>query len=278
MLYGVDISSYQDNFTYSGYDFYIMKASEGNGYKDSLLDTHYNNLHKSNDGKPDDTLLYGFYHYARPDLGNTPEEEADYFLKLVGYHAGHCIYALDWEAKALNYPAEWALAWLNRVYEKTGSRPLFYTSASHIANGKYNIIRDNNYGLWIAHYDTDKPALTQWPFWAMWQYTSNPFDKNYFNGNAAAWRKYCNPAGSNETVELPLIDTLKVGDVVEISSGYYTSTDPIEKAIPVSKLARNFGTVTKILKSDVHNPYLLDNGFCWVNKGDIRAVNGVSVD
>ena len=62
-----------------------------------------------------------------------------------------------------------------------------------------------------------------------------------------------------------------VGQKVRFSTCYASSTDPVSKAIPSSRMARDNGTITKI-KDGVQNPYLLDNGLCWVNDGDIREV------
>ena len=62
----------------------------------------------------------------------------------------------------------------------------------------------------------------------------------------------------------------KVGQKVRFSTCYKASTDPIEKHIKASNMARDTGTITKIV--DARNPYLLDNGLCWVNDGDIREV------
>lgn len=61
----------------------------------------------------------------------------------------------------------------------------------------------------------------------------------------------------------------KVGDHVTFSTCYRSSTDPISKAIPATSMSRNHGVITKIV--DAQNPYLLDNGLCWVNDGDIRG-------
>ena len=62
----------------------------------------------------------------------------------------------------------------------------------------------------------------------------------------------------------------KVGEHVVFSTCYSSSTDPNSKAIPASKMAKNHGVITKI-QSGAKNPYLLDNGLCWVNDGDIRG-------
>lgn len=179
-LYGIDISNYQRNVNYGAYSFYIIKASEGRTYKDPMLDRHYNALKNSN-------KLIGFYHYARPE-NNNMIVEADHFLSLVGQHAGHCIFALDWEGNALRYGAGKALQWLNRVYQRTGVRPLFYTSDSQ--TGRYAAIAKANYGLWDAKYSSHGPSHRGWPIIAIWQYSGSPIDKDVFYGDANTWMKY----------------------------------------------------------------------------------------
>ena len=62
----------------------------------------------------------------------------------------------------------------------------------------------------------------------------------------------------------------KEGDHVVFSTCYASSTDPISKAIPASKMARNHGVITGIYPG-THNPYLLDKNMCFVNDGDIRG-------
>lgn len=181
MLKGCDLSKWNP-VTPSGYDFYLIKASEGNGYKDSALDTHFNAVKSA--GK-----LYGFYHYARPDLGNTPEAEADWFLSLVGQHAGNAIFALDYEADALSYGQEWALRWLQRVYEKTGVRPVFYCSSSALP--MFEKIAKENFGLWVANWNVESPKIEPWSVFAFWQYTNRLFDQDYFNGTIEQYKNYC---------------------------------------------------------------------------------------
>lgn len=181
MLYGYDVSMWQ-SVTPLDKDFVIIKASEGNGYKDPKLDAHYNAVKKAK-------KLYGFYHYARPDLGNTPEAEADWFLSLVGHHAGKCIYALDWEGDALRYPETWALRWCQRVQEVTGVKPLVYCSASEAV--RMRMLYLNDYGLWVAHWGVYRPTFGGYPTYAIWQYQGSPIDKDVFNGDRRAWKAYC---------------------------------------------------------------------------------------
>lgn len=188
---GIDVSGWQGSMNFSDWDFVMMKASEGNGFKDKMLDKHYDNLHGSSDGKPDKKKCYGFYHYARPDLGNSPEEEAQWFLSLVGHHAGYAMLALDWEGESLKYGTDWALRWLDYVHAKTGVKPLIYIQGSQEWTGNYNAIRDRDYGLWIAHWGVNSPVVKNWPFYAMWQYQGSPLDTNLFNGDESIWRLYC---------------------------------------------------------------------------------------
>ena len=47
-----------------------------------------------------------------------------------------------------------------------------------------------DYGLWIAKYSSNLPKSSQWPEYAMWQYTSTPYDTSYFYGDLFAWEKY----------------------------------------------------------------------------------------
>ena len=61
-----------------------------------------------------------------------------------------------------------------------------------------------------------------------------------------------------------------IGENIVFSTCYASSTDPTDKAIPANHMARNHGTITSIIPG-AHNPYLLDNGLCWVNDGDIRG-------
>ena len=79
-------------------------------------------------------------------------------------------------------------------------------------------------------------------------------------------------APSSQPAERSYVHT--IGEHIVFSNCYATSTDPVGKAIPASKMARNHGTITKIV--DAANPYLLDNGMCWVNDGDICGAYTVS--
>ena len=211
-MIGIDISHWNQNVKYSSYDFVIIKASEGINYKDPALDSHYDALHGKSDGKPDTKKLYGFYHYARPDLGNTAVAEAKSFLNYTGHHAGNCIYALDWEGKALEYNPSWAFEFLNYVKSKTGANPLLYISAYQENTRAYKAIRKAGFPLWVAHWYVDSPSIKDWGEWTIWQYGSSPIDTNQFNGDKNEWYKLC---GKNSNSSA---NTIKVGDTVKVTT------------------------------------------------------------
>ena len=60
----------------------------------------------------------------------------------------------------------------------------------------------------------------------------------------------------------------KIGDRVVFSSYYTSSTDDINQAYIAKQWIT--GTITNINKGS-RNPYLIDNGRCWINDGDVRG-------
>lgn len=194
MLTGIDISHWNKGLDKSkilNQDFVIIKATEGKTAKDSMLDSWYDMIHGSSDGKPDESKLYGFYHYARPE-NNDPIPEAKNFLKNVQHHAGEAMFCLDWEGTALKYPVDWALEWMQYIYTETGVKPLLYISGSN--TNKFKKIAEKDFGLWVAHWGVEKPTIGDWKLWAMWQYKVDKklnLDLDYFNGTAEQFKKYC---------------------------------------------------------------------------------------
>lgn len=196
-MIGCDISNWQGVGAGDGYDFVIIKATEGYGYVDPKCDQHYQRA-KANG------QLRGVYHFARPDLGNSARTEADWFVDNIQGYIKDAILVLDWEMSTWN--VGWAKEWLDRVYSRTGVRPMIYMSASVISQYNWNDVVNGNYGLWIAgypaQYDVPNPPtpdcddmpynIGPWPFWAIWQYTScaGAFDKDISGLDRAAWAKY----------------------------------------------------------------------------------------
>ena len=186
-LFGTDQSYWQPNQVTEG-DLIIVKATEGTGYVDPTCDPKYQ-LNK-NAGK-----LLGVYHYARPDLGNTPDEEAQFFVDNIRGYIGEAIMVLDWES-ANKWDVNWAKRWLDKVKELTGIKPMIYMSSSVTFAYDWSSVVAGDYGLWVANYGNNDgsnhgcPDVGYWGVVAMHQYTSNPLDKDEFFGDAAAWRAY----------------------------------------------------------------------------------------
>lgn len=196
-MIGCDISNWQGVGAGDGYDFVIIKATEGYGYVDPKCDQHYQRA-KANG------QLRGVYHFARPDLGNSARTEADWFVDNIQGYIKDAVLVLDWECSTWN--VGWAKEWLDRVYNRTGVRPMIYMSASVISQYNWNDVVNGNYGLWVAgypaQYDVPNPPtpdcddmpynIGPWPFWAIWQYTScaGAFDKDISGLDATAWAKY----------------------------------------------------------------------------------------
>lgn len=190
MLKGCDVSSWQStsDWNTAEYDFVIMKASEGVTVTDSAASAHYRKAAVAG-------LLTGFYHYARPEY-NTARAEARFFVSVIKPYIGKSVFALDYEGRALAYGAEWAKRWLDEVTDLTGVKPVIYLQGSAVKN--YGALLDADYGLWVAHWGTNDPWISPWPYYTLWQYRGDPLDLDYFNGDRAAWLKYAAIGGQQK--------------------------------------------------------------------------------
>lgn len=196
MLNGIDISHHNFNMwnpsDLNQMDFIIMKATEGVRFKDNKLPIYMNVLNADK--------LYGFYHFARPDLGNDPEDEAEHFVSYIRkYISDRSILALDVEAAALNAPNldRWCATWAQIVDIETGILPMIYTSAAETK--RFPSVASLGCGLWVAKWGR-KPTAKQiepWPFWAIWQFSNSGnfsgvrCDLDVFNGTREQYMKYC---------------------------------------------------------------------------------------
>lgn len=248
MLEGIDVSSWQSPgaINYKSYDFVIIKASEGVNFKDPGLDGHLTGLFGTSNAAPHPELCYGFYHYARPDLGNEPEEEAKSFLSYIGSQIGYCLMALDWEGDSLNYSTDWAKRWLDYVYKQTGVKPLLYIQAGQAKLDKYYSIAAADYGLWVAHWEVDKPTYRNWQNWAIWQYRGSPLDMDKFNGDKAAWWKYC---GRKEVEDLTEEQVKQIAD--ERIRAYFDSLAKDTSVSDWAKMQVQWAMANGIMNGDV---------------------------
>jgi GH25 family lysozyme M1 (1,4-beta-N-acetylmuramidase) len=176
---GIDVSHWQGNIDWvqvagAGKSFAIVKATEGVGYKDDKYD-------RNKAGAMGNGLKFGAYHFARPE--NDPIREADWFVDNSDYEHGMLIPTLDLERTGGRGPTgltNWTKAWLARVDERLGVKPMIYMSP-YFWRTNLNDTRwfaDNGYEvLWIAHWHVANPSppADNWGGhgWTFWQYTSD---------------------------------------------------------------------------------------------------------
>ncbi len=202
---GIDISNWQRDINLSAVkaDFVIVKATEGIGYVDKSCDMLFQKALSL--GKK-----LGFYHFARPTANNDPIREADFFYENCKGYFGKAIPILDWEAENKQNVA-YAKAWLDRVYQRSGVKPVIYMSESVVNSYDWSSVANADYGLWVAKYRDNAtdynynmanagshPKVKWWKFYCMWQWTSTGrldgygynLDCNVFYGDWATWDKY----------------------------------------------------------------------------------------
>lgn len=200
-IVGNDISKYQGDIDYGVYknntNFVIIKVSEGVGFQDPKFVRNRKEAREKG-------IPIGWYHFCRPDLGNSPEAEAQYYLDTIGQLQDGELLLLDYEPNPrLPLHVPWCKRWLDYVTQKTGCKPLIYMSESVIAEFDWKSVADAGYGLWIAKYaNPNSPDAAfndgEWPFTAMYQWTSTqkvpgiagPVDGDVFFGDVATFKKY----------------------------------------------------------------------------------------
>jgi GH25 family lysozyme M1 (1,4-beta-N-acetylmuramidase) len=198
---GIDLSHHNKVTSWSkvkdGNDFCILKATQGTTWVDEKFREY--RLGAENAG-----FLMGFYHFAD---GTDAVKEAQHFVETVGVLKEGQFLVLDYEINLKN-PADWCVKWLDYIYNKTGVRPLLYTNEARMKTNDWSKVIKGGYGLWVAKYGTNTgemqtaPTSGQWPFWAIWQYTSKGkvpgivgnVDLNYTKMDLETLKKYGNPA------------------------------------------------------------------------------------
>lgn len=215
-LNGIDISAWQDGIDVAAVpaDFVIMKATEGVTYTDRCCDAFYQAAKAS--GKQ-----VGVYMYAD---GSGAIAEADYFVNAVQGYIGEAVLILDWESGGNSAFGNVAYAKqiLDRIYERTGVKPLIYMSGSVCRECDWSSVVAGDYGLWQAYYTTSggyQPGASVYsqPYWGdlvMLQYSSSGslsgyggnLDMNVFYGDVETWKAYAGGSGVTVTPAAPVLD------------------------------------------------------------------------
>jgi GH25 family lysozyme M1 (1,4-beta-N-acetylmuramidase) len=190
---GIDVSRWQLSVNWpqvraAGVEFVFMKATEATNHVDP-------NFAVNRAGAIANNVITGFYHRARP-LTNTAVAEADHFVNTISPHLvyGRMRPVLDLEEGHENgkqWLSDWAVAFLDRVEQRTGVRPIVYMNTWYASTYTTTALRA--WPLWIANYirdPLDNPPTGVWPDWNVWQYTDSGrvngigtnVDLNVFNG------------------------------------------------------------------------------------------------
>jgi GH25 family lysozyme M1 (1,4-beta-N-acetylmuramidase) len=193
MIVGNDISHYQGNIDWATYakntNFVILEVSEGVSFTDPLFAQNRAQARAYN-------LPIAYYHFTRPDAGNAPQNEADYFLKQIGVLMEGEVLCIDFEVN-FNEPVAWLKDFLDHILEKTGVHALIYLNKSEIQQFDWTPIAEAGYGLWLADY-IDQPILGAWKLLAIQQWTnkqtvpgiSSLVDGDRFFGTAEQFKMY----------------------------------------------------------------------------------------
>jgi lysozyme len=180
VIRGYDVSHHQGVFDHArakreGFDFCIVKSSEGATLKDSQFDLNWKRL-------GDLGLVRGAYHFGRPG-SNSPRIEARFYLETAGLGVNDIRPILDLEdfgdeeigPKAL---ANWINDWVDEVVDATGKRAIIYTRSfwiAHLAHLQRNFDTD----LWVPRYSDSMldPILPQaWDRHLVWQWAGSSGD------------------------------------------------------------------------------------------------------
>lgn len=184
-IFGVDVSNHQSSFDFSGWDFAILKSSEGSGFKDRMFHTHLANARRAG-------CVVAAYHYVRTD-------PADYQVGNIESMVSKDVpVILDIEDGAGSDPNHWRqliqelrergytvpMVYLPRWYwEKVGKPdlsgfPPIWMSwyPDYVARPREEGIKKVPVSAWAAM--DGVPVLIM-------QFTSTPFDQNYYPGSKA---------------------------------------------------------------------------------------------
>lgn len=200
---GMDVSAYQGTQDWAalkakGVVFAFAKASEGQHSRDTRFDQHIAGILKAG-------LVGGGYHFAWPTQ-DVEQEAANYIAAVRPYKDARLVHWLDLErySDGRNYGNRtaaqirtWVSEWLRVVSAAyPGQRVGVYTSASDVAAGHLPA----DVPLWFPRYpwgaaDWSRAEAAAQPTVSgrhpvIWQFTSQPYDRNIAYLSEAALRAW----------------------------------------------------------------------------------------
>ena len=193
MIRGYDVSHHQGSFDHArakreGFDFCIVKATEGATLKDSQFDRNWARLGELG-------MTRGAYHFGRPG-SNSPGREARFYVETAGLGPEDIRPILDLEdfgeeELGPNALAEWINDWVEEVADATGKKAIIYTRSfwvAHLAQLQRNFETD----LWVPRYSDSMldPILPRaWERYLLWQWAGSSGDDFFPHDIAPVRRK-----------------------------------------------------------------------------------------
>lgn len=188
---GIDVSKWQGSINFqevknSGIEIVYIRSSVGNSYVDPYFKQNYNNAKANN-------LKVGIYHFVMARNTTEAISEARFFVSVIQGLQPDCRLAMDFETLTDLSVAEInaiSTTFLETVKNLSGKEVVIYSDAYN-ANNIFDANLANNYPLWIAEYQVDKPNSTNWASWIGWQYTdvgkvsgiSGNVDRDYYTSD-----------------------------------------------------------------------------------------------
>ena len=275
----IDVSKHQGIIDWEKVKGQIDGAIIRCGYGDNIASQDDVQFKRNADECTRLNIPFGVYIYSYAKTAEQAKSEAEHVLrKIKGYDLSLPVY-LDLEEAGTERGAVERAIIFGDIIEKAGYWCGIYANLNWWQ--KYLGSKLDRFTKWVARYSPEKPNIQGMD---MWQYSSvgtingisGKVDMNicYRNFISEIKGKSCTGATNIKYNKCPRL--YKIGDRVEVSTYYASSTDTCDKAVHPKSYVQ--GTITKIIDKDVYNPYLLNNGeIGWCNNGDIRTVNGRTV-
>lgn len=283
-LKGVDVSKHQGTINWNtmksaGVDFAIIRAGYGKltSQKDPTFDTNYDNA-KSVE------IPVGAYWYSYATSVDEAKEEAQACLEVIKGKQFEYPICYDIEDKCQAGFSKDDLTDIIIAFgdalENAGYHVALYASYNWLTT-KIDMGRASRFDVWIARYNSVHGYTGQGDV-CMWQYSSsgtgseygvssNNIDldvsyKDYPSLIKAEGRNGYSAQSVAKTQAAPS-NAFGVGSYIIFSTCYKSPTDT-NFCNPVDLNARNHGLITQIVGG--RNKYRVDDGWCYVNDGDIR--------
>lgn len=230
---GIDVSGHQPSMNWQrewdrGIRFAYVKATEGNYFRNPLFSAQYSGAYEVG-------IVRGAYHFGNPDVSGGAEQ-ARYFVE----HGG------GWSPDGMTLPgvldieddpygdddrcfgqtANQLITWINdfaTTYKAlTGRAAVIYSNPSWWATCTGNsseFARTNP--LWFARWAPSAGALPGgWQHYTFWQYTSDPFDHDVFNGTLQQLRSYATDPGLHVPGNGDCLPSMSAPDFCDVATSH----------------------------------------------------------